>query len=112
MPQFFFYNFIYLFLAALGLNCAWAFSGCNEWGLLSSYSVWASHHCGFSCCGAQAPGAQAQYLWGIWDLPIPGVETQDWLADSQPLEHQEFHKPLFLTTFEELGMPGFYTHVD
>ena len=61
----FFYNFIYLFLAALGLNCARAFSGCNEWGLLSSYSVWASHHRGFSCCGAQAPGAQAQYLWGM-----------------------------------------------
>ena len=30
-----FFNFIYLFLAALGLRCcAWAFSSCGEWGLL------------------------------------------------------------------------------
>ena len=33
---FFFLRFIYLFfLAALGLRCCtWAFSSCNEWGLL------------------------------------------------------------------------------
>ena len=31
----FFYKFIYLFLAALGLRCcARAFSSCGEWGLL------------------------------------------------------------------------------
>ena len=30
-----FYKFIYLFLAALGLHCCpWAFSSCNEQGLL------------------------------------------------------------------------------
>ena len=30
-----FFNFIYLFLAALGLRCcAWAFSSCGEQGLL------------------------------------------------------------------------------
>ena len=27
----------------------------------------ASHYCGLSCCGAQAPDAQAQYLW-LMDL--------------------------------------------
>ena len=28
-------NFIYVFLAALGLGCfAWAFSSCDKWGLL------------------------------------------------------------------------------
>ena len=25
--------------------------------------AWASHYCGLSCCGAQAPDAQAQQLW-------------------------------------------------
>ena len=36
-----------LFLSVLGLPChAWLLSRCPEWGLLS-------------CCGAQAPGAQA-----------------------------------------------------
>ena len=31
----FFYKFIYLFLAALGLRCCtWAFSSYGEWGLL------------------------------------------------------------------------------
>ena len=35
METFFFFNFIYLFLAALGLRCcAWAFSSCGERGLL------------------------------------------------------------------------------
>ena len=34
--------------------CAWAFSSCGEWGLLSSCGVQASHHCGVSCCGAEA----------------------------------------------------------
>ena len=31
-------------------------------GLLSGCGAWASHCRGFPCCGAQAPGAQAQYL--------------------------------------------------
>ena len=46
-----FIDFIYLFLAALGLCCcAQAFSSCGERGLLSL--AWASHGRGFSCCGA------------------------------------------------------------
>ena len=44
-----FLNF-YLFLAALGLHCcAWAFSSCSKWGLLSSCSAQASHCGSFSC---------------------------------------------------------------
>ena len=32
---YFFYKFIYLFLAVLGLRCCvWAFSSCGEWELL------------------------------------------------------------------------------
>ena len=31
----FYFDFIYLFLAALGLGCCgWAFSSCSKWGLL------------------------------------------------------------------------------
>ena len=43
-----------LFLAALCLRCcAWVFSRGGEWGLLSSFGVWA-YHGGFSCGRAQA----------------------------------------------------------
>ena len=38
----------------LGLCCcAWAFSSCGEWGLLSGCGAWVSHCRGFSCWGAQ-----------------------------------------------------------
>ena len=48
---------------------------------LSSCSVWALGHSGFSSCGARALerslsscGAQAQLLRGMWDLPRPGIK--------------------------------------
>ena len=54
------YLFVYLFLAVLGLRfCARAFSNCGKRGPLF-ITVWASHYRGLSCCGAQAPDAQAQ----------------------------------------------------
>ena len=58
---FFFYKFIYLFLGVLGLRfCARALSSCGEWGPLF-IAVRGPLHCrGLSCCGAQAPDAQAQ----------------------------------------------------
>ena len=89
---FFFLRFI-LLLAALDLHCrARAFSSCSRWGLLfvvghrllivalfrawvlghegfSSYRSWALEHRLTSC------GAQAQLLWGRWDLPRPGIKT-------------------------------------
>ena len=55
-----FLNFIYLFLAALGLgccSCTQAFSGCGVEGLLSSCGARAFHCDGFSCCEAWALGA-------------------------------------------------------
>ena len=53
--------FIYLFLAVLGLCfCARAFSSCGKQGPLFNRGVRASHYRGLSCCGAQAPDAQAQ----------------------------------------------------
>ena len=57
-PFFFlFFNIIYLFLATLGL-CP-TFSSCGKQGLLPSCGVRASHHSGFACFGAQAPGARS-----------------------------------------------------
>ena len=51
------YIYIYVCTVVLGLHCCThAFSTCGQWGLLSSYSAWASHCGGFSCRGAQAVG--------------------------------------------------------
>ena len=67
-PMFFFfkfnfYLFIFLFMAVLGLRfCARAFSSCGKWGPLF-IAVRGPHYRGLSCCGAQAPDAQAQELW-------------------------------------------------
>ena len=54
----------YIFLAALGLCCyVWAFSSCREQGLLSGYSVWASHCGGFSFLRITSCRPLAQQLW-------------------------------------------------
>ena len=56
-----FYLFIYLFMAVLGLRfCARAFSSCGQVGATLHRGAGASHYRGLSCCGAQAPDAQAQ----------------------------------------------------
>ena len=58
---FFFYKFIYLFLAVLGLRCCVrAFSKLWQAGATLHRGARASHYRGLSCCGAQAPHAQAQ----------------------------------------------------
>ena len=57
----FIYLFLYLFLAVLGLRfCARAFSSCGKWGPLIFAVRGPLHYRGLSCCGAQAPDAQAQ----------------------------------------------------
>ena len=58
----FIYLFIlYLFLAVLGLRfCARAFSSCGKRGPLFIVVHGPLHYRGLSCCGAQAPDAQAQ----------------------------------------------------
>ena len=73
--------FIYLFLGVLGLCfCARAFSSCSKRGPLF-IAVCRPPTVAASCCGAQAPDAQAQYcgsqaqlLRGMWDPPRPGLE--------------------------------------
>ena len=60
--SFYILEFIYLFII-FWLHwvfiTAWAFSGCGEWGLPSSYGAQAPHCGGFSCCQAWALGAWA-----------------------------------------------------
>ena len=57
---FFFFFLIYLFMAVLGLSfCARAFSSCGKRGPLF-IAVRGPLTRGLSCCGAQAPDAQAQ----------------------------------------------------
>ena len=59
-PISFFFFLIYLFLAVLGLRfCVRAFSSCGKRGPLHR-GAWTSHYRGLSCCGAEAPDAQAQ----------------------------------------------------
>ena len=85
------YIYVYLFILSYS-GSLWL------WRLLSSCSVWASYFCGLSC-GAQAlgfmdvssfgtwaqqlrlPGFRAQYcvaqaelVWGMWNLPGSGIE--------------------------------------
>ena len=61
--SFFFYEFIYLFLAALGLHCcAWAFPLVAASAGYSCCGARASHCGGFSCCGARALGLWASVV--------------------------------------------------
>ena len=46
---------MYFFMVVLSLSRSVAFSSCGEQGSLSSRGTWASHCCGFSCCGAWTP---------------------------------------------------------
>ena len=83
---FFFYKFIYLFLAALGLHCCTRASHCGglcrcrarALGMQASAVV--AHE--LSSCGSRAPehrlssfGALAQLLCNMWDPPGPGLES-------------------------------------
>ena len=96
--QSFFFKFIYLFLAVLGLPfCVRAFSSCGKWGplfiavrgpLTIAASLVAEHRLQtrrLSNCGSRA-----QLLCGMWDLPRLGSNPcpLNWQADSQPLRHQ------------------------
>ena len=64
-------------MAVLGLRflCE-GFLQLRQAGATLHRSARASHYRGLSCCGAQAPDAQAQQLWlcSMWDLPRPGLE--------------------------------------
>ena len=74
---------LFLFLAALRLCCAWAFSSCGEWGLSLAAGSGATLHCaaraspcsGFTCGGAWALGGQASVVaaWGLGTCGTQGM---------------------------------------
>ena len=75
--------FIYLVLAALGLQCFTAFSSCGEQGPLSRGGAPAFHCTGFFYLfGAWAVRGMGSVVlvhrlncpWGMWILPGPGIE--------------------------------------
>ena len=57
-----YYLFIYFGCVGSSFLCD-GFLQLRQAGATLHRSVRASHHRGLSCCGAQAPDAQAQYLW-------------------------------------------------
>ena len=63
-----FYLFIYVSVGSSFL-CE-GFLQLRQVGATLHHGAWASHYRGLSCCGAQAPGAQAQQLW-LTDLVAP-----------------------------------------
>ena len=69
-------SFFFFFLTALGLHCsAWAFSSCNEWGLLSSCGVWIPHCNDFSyCIGSLAVVHRLSCPMACGNLPGPGIK--------------------------------------
>ena len=87
-----FFFIICLLLAALGFCCCTqAFSGCSQWGLLSSCGAQTSHCSGISCRGAQALDAWALETVAH-SLSCPSAcgifPDQGSNPCSQPLDHQ------------------------
>ena len=90
----FYFCLFFSFLVVLGLPCCAGKPSRGEWGSPLSFGAEASHCSGFSCFGAQAPGAWAsavatQGSWstssvnvvhrlssvcGMWNLLRPGIE--------------------------------------
>ena len=72
---FFYSDFFNLFITYLFFGCVGSSFLCEGFlqprqaGATLHRAAWASHYRGLSCCGAQAPDAQAQQLW----LPGPAV---------------------------------------
>ena len=68
--------FIYLFFAALGLSlvvACWGYSSlqCCDFSLQWLFLLLST---GSRCLDFSGCGAPAQLLWGMWNLPGPGIE--------------------------------------
>ena len=129
------YLFYYFGCAGSLLLCR-LFSRCREQGLLSSWSVRASHCDGFSCCRAQAPGyagilclarglcscgsptgsivvthrPSCSTVFGIFSDRVLNPCLLHWQADSLPLNHQGSPSSCFwwLNVTEVFGPIGLY----
>ena len=60
--------------------CAWAFSSCSEWGVLSSCSVWASHWGWLLFLQSTGSRVKAQKLWHT-GLVAPWHMGSSWTRD-------------------------------
>ena len=73
-------DFIYLFLAVLGLHChTWTFSSCSEQGLVHGLLICGGFSCGTGALrhtGFSSFGSWAYLLCSMWDLPRSGIEPQ------------------------------------
>ena len=92
-------------MAVLGLRfCARAFSSCGQWGPLFIAVRGPLPYRGLSCCGAQAPDAQAVIVahgpscsaaCGIFPDQGSNPCPLPWQADSQPLRRQGSPQSLY-----------------
>ena len=84
----FIYLFIYLFIFGwVGSSSLLRAGFLQLWraGATLHCGAWASHCGGFSCCGAQAPGARAQQLWRVGSVVVArGLQS----AGSAVVEHR------------------------
>ena len=104
---FFFFKFIYLFSAVLGLRCCVrAFSSCGKWGplfiavrgpLTVVASPVAEHR--LQTRRLSSCGSRAQLLRGMWDLPRPGLEPVSPAFAGRFLTTAPPGKPLYLLEF-------------
>ena len=100
--SFFKKNYLFIFLAVLGLRCCvWAFSRCGERGLLfiavhGLLIVVASlvDH-GLQAHRLSSFGARAQLFRGTWDLPRPGLEPVSPALTGRFITTAPPGKPLF-----------------
>ena len=118
IPLFLFiYLFIYLFLAVLGLRfCARAFSSCGKRGpffiavrgpLTIAASLVAEHK--LQLRRLSSCGSRAQLLFGMWDLPRPGLEPVSPALAGRPSTTAPPGKPclsLLRTLVITSGLPG------
>ena len=73
----------------LFIGCMWAFFGCGEWGLLSSFHVRASHCSGLSCWEHGLQEEQASVVGVCWlSICLPGSR-----AHAQKLWHMGLVSP-------------------
>ena len=60
---FFFLNYLFIYGCVGSSSLCEGLLQLRQAGATLHRSAQASHYCGLSCCGAQAPDAQAQQLW-------------------------------------------------
>ena len=102
----FFNSFIYFWLHCVFIAVCAGFLWLQLAGATLPYGVRASRWSGFSCWGAQflehrlsSCGPRGQLLWGMWDLPGPGIEPMSSALVGRFLSTRPPGKSQFLLNF-------------